>query len=209
MRSVTAQRITGVAVAVALMAAAAQLAIPLPFLVPVTLQVPVMLAAGLILGPYTAAAAMAVYIAAGLAGLPVFTSFGGGPAYIFRPSFGFLIGFIPASLLAGILCSKEKRASLLRRDDGRRPGFEPEKRFTRFCGSYIRLALPVLALYAAGLSYQYFVLRAFNGFSPQTAITAVTASLGIFLAADAVKIILVALAYERLAYLRRFTLQRA
>jgi biotin transport system substrate-specific component len=38
---------------------------------------------------------------AGLAGLPIFAGAIAGPAYVLSPSFGFIIGFIPAAFLAG------------------------------------------------------------------------------------------------------------
>jgi biotin transport system substrate-specific component len=37
----------------------------------------------------------------GLAGLPVFAGAMAGPAYMLSPSFGFVIGFIPAAFVAG------------------------------------------------------------------------------------------------------------
>jgi biotin transport system substrate-specific component len=44
------------------------------------------------------------YIALGLAGLPVF-AYGGGPAYVFSPTFGYLVGFLLASFVGGRLAS--------------------------------------------------------------------------------------------------------
>jgi biotin transport system substrate-specific component len=41
----------------------------------------------------------------GLAGLPVFSS-GGGLAYIFRPSFGYIIGFVAAAFITGVIARK-------------------------------------------------------------------------------------------------------
>ena len=43
-----------------------------------------------------------VYIALGLLGLPVFTN-GGGPGYVFQPTFGYLIGFALGSRITGML----------------------------------------------------------------------------------------------------------
>src|SRR5437762_4353184 len=62
--------IVGFAIA---LAAASQVAIPLPFTpVPITLQPLVVVLAGLMLGPAAGAASMVLYLAAGAAGLPVF-----------------------------------------------------------------------------------------------------------------------------------------
>jgi biotin transport system substrate-specific component len=47
-----------------------------------------------------AVATVALYIAEGLLGLPVFTR-GGGFGYIFQPSFGFIIGWLPMAYIIG------------------------------------------------------------------------------------------------------------
>src|SRR4029077_20419480 len=66
--------IVGFAIA---LAAASQVAIPLPFTpVPITLQPLVVVLAGLMLGPVAGAASMVLYLAAGAAGLPVFAPIG-------------------------------------------------------------------------------------------------------------------------------------
>lgn len=44
---------------------------------------------------------MVAYMLAGLAGIPVFAGAIAGPAYVLMPSFGFVLGFIPAAFLAG------------------------------------------------------------------------------------------------------------
>lgn len=45
-------------------------------------------------------ATVALYLLEGLAGLPVFST-GGGIDYVFRPSFGFLIGYLPMAYIIG------------------------------------------------------------------------------------------------------------
>ena len=62
----------------------------------ITLQFFFTAMAALLLGPRWGALSQIVYVALGLAGLPVFTQ-GGGPGYVFQPSFGFLLGLIPAA----------------------------------------------------------------------------------------------------------------
>src|SRR4051812_19028770 len=58
-------------------AAASQIAIPLPFTpVPITLQPMLVILAGMWLGPMEGAASMTLYLAAGAMGLPVFTPLG-------------------------------------------------------------------------------------------------------------------------------------
>lgn len=50
-------------------------------------------------------ATVALYIAEGLAGLPVFST-GGGIGYIFSPSFGFIVGWLPMAVIAGFVAEK-------------------------------------------------------------------------------------------------------
>lgn len=55
----------------------------------------------LVVGAAVGAASMTTYMLAGLVGLPVFAGPLAGPAYVLAPSFGFVIGFIPAAYVAG------------------------------------------------------------------------------------------------------------
>jgi biotin transport system substrate-specific component len=88
----------------ALTAAGAFIRIPIP-LVPMTLQTLLVYSAGLFLGPTGGALSQLIYVILGLVGLPIFTG-GGGIAYIFSPTFGYLVGFIPAAAVAGLLSRK-------------------------------------------------------------------------------------------------------
>ena len=85
---------------VVVVAVLAQVTIPLP-LVPITGQTLGVLLVGAALGSRRGAAALTTYMLAGLAGAPVFAEFTGGPATLLSPSFGFVIGFVPAAFLAG------------------------------------------------------------------------------------------------------------
>jgi len=69
--------------------------------VPITGQTLGVILVGAALGARRGAAALATYMLAGLAGLPVFAGAVAGPAYALAPSFGFVIGFIPAAFVAG------------------------------------------------------------------------------------------------------------
>lgn len=68
--------------------------------VPVTLQTfaVAVLAAGF--GWRIGVATVALYLLEGLSGLPVFAT-GGGIDYVFRPSFGFLVGYLPMAYIIG------------------------------------------------------------------------------------------------------------
>lgn len=70
-----------------------------------TLQDMFTLLAGVLLGWKWGAASQGVYVALGLLGLPIFTM-GGGLSYVFQPSFGFLLGIIPAAAVVGRLAGE-------------------------------------------------------------------------------------------------------
>jgi biotin transport system substrate-specific component len=90
----------------ALTALAARLTFNLPFTpVPVTLQVLVVLLAGLALGAKDGAASQLLYVTAITAGLPL-DARGLGAAVWATPTGGFLIGFIAAAFVAGYLAEK-------------------------------------------------------------------------------------------------------
>src|SRR5689334_15348836 len=93
----------------AILAAASQVAIPLPFTpVPITLQPLVVVLAGLMLGPIAGAASMVLYLAAGAAGLPVFAPIGApGIARFFGPTGGYLIAYPAAAFVTGALARRE------------------------------------------------------------------------------------------------------
>lgn len=104
--------ILGIAGFAAAVAAASQIAIPLPFTpVPVTLQPMLVILAGMWLGPVAGATSMVLYLAAGAAGLPVFTPMGApGIARFLGPTGGYLIAYPAAAFVAGALT---RRASSL------------------------------------------------------------------------------------------------
>lgn len=69
--------------------------------VPITGQTLGVIIVGAALGARRGAASLTTYMIAGLAGLPVFAGVAVGPAYVLSPSFGFVLGFIPAAYVAG------------------------------------------------------------------------------------------------------------
>ena len=72
-----------------------------------TLQWFFVLLAAFLLGSKRAFLSVSVYLAIGLLGVPVFAR-GGGPAYIIRPTFGFLLGFAAAAFAAGRICEMRR-----------------------------------------------------------------------------------------------------
>jgi len=89
--------------ATAFVALCAHVSIPLYFTpVPVTLQTLAVLLIGLLFGPGMGAATMALYLAEGAMGLPVFSPQGpGGIAQMLGPTAGFLLSYPLAALAAG------------------------------------------------------------------------------------------------------------
>lgn len=103
-----------------------------------TLQWFFVLLAGLLLSKRLAAASVGVYLLLGLMGVPVFAS-GGGPSYLIRPTFGYLIGFGAAAYVMAWLCENTPF-----------PGF-----FKLFWFSIAGL----LVYYAIGVFYYFIICR--------------------------------------------------
>jgi biotin transport system substrate-specific component len=96
-----ARRVIGVAAFAAATAFGAKVAVMIPGTpVPFTFQPLFVLLAGAILGARLGAASQALYLAAGIAGLPVFAA-GGGAAYLLGPTGGYLMAYPLAAFLAG------------------------------------------------------------------------------------------------------------
>jgi biotin transporter BioY len=89
-----------------LIALCAQVKILLPFSpVPVTGQTFAVLMIGALLGARRGSLAVLMYIAEGVAGLPVFAT-GGGFAVLTGFTGGYLVGFIPAAYIVGLLAER-------------------------------------------------------------------------------------------------------
>lgn len=128
----------------AFMAVFAQLALPLPFTpVPLTLGSFAVLLIGAALGPTRAGLSLGLYAAAGIAGAPVFAGHGHGYAFA---SFGYILAYVPASVLVG---------NLARRGHDRSP--------LRLFGG---VALASLVIYAFGVPW----LMAWTGINLHTAL---------------------------------------
>ncbi len=119
-----------------LTAVGAFIKIPVP-VVPFTLQFLFTTMAGLLLGKRLGALSVAVYVALGLAGLPIFAE-GGGLGYLFRPSFGYLIGFCAGAWVTGAIAEK----------GGRKPGFG-RLLAANFAGLFV--------VYLFGMVYYYVI----------------------------------------------------
>lgn len=122
----------------ALVAIGAYIQIPVPFMDYFTLQFLFIILAGMILGAKYGAISVAAYVAIGLLGVPVFAA-GGGIQYIFRPSFGYLLGFIAAAFVVGLVVKKINAATLK--------------------GYFIAAFAGFITTYAIGLVYKYLILN--------------------------------------------------
>lgn len=141
-KMLTTSKITYCAVFTALITIGAFIQIPVPYMDYFTLQFFFVLLAGILLGSKLGGLAVLLYVIIGLIGLPVFAS-GGGLAYILRPSFGYLLGFIVGAYLTGLICEKTT--------------FSTIKKYT------LAISIGLLATYVIGLSYKYFILNYYVG----------------------------------------------
>jgi len=91
----------------AIIALSALISIRLPFSpVPVTAQTMAVLLMGAMMGKTRAVASVLLYLAQGIAGLPVFAGGMFGAAYLLGPTGGYLIGFLPAVIITGHLAER-------------------------------------------------------------------------------------------------------
>ena len=99
----------------ALIAIAAQIAIPLPFTpVPLTLQPLAVILVGVALGATRGAAAAALYLLEGFSGMPVFAQGHGGAAWLLGPTAGYLYSYPFAAWVAGFVSQRGWGSSIVR-----------------------------------------------------------------------------------------------
>ena len=119
----------------ALIAVGAFIKIPVP-VVPFTLQYLFTMLAGLLLGARKGAFSVIAYMVLGLAGLPIFSE-GGGLWYVFKPSFGYIIGFCIGTYVTGKIVENLRKKTVL---------------------TYLMANLAGLMLvYAVGMIYYYII----------------------------------------------------
>lgn len=124
------------AVFVALVAISAMITIPIGP-VPITLQTPMVILTGALLGSRLGVMTMVVYLIAGLIGIPVFAGGSGGFGSLLSPSFGFVIGFIPLAYFAGL--GNREGQSLLK--------------------AILTTAVGMVILFTFGFLYFYFIMN--------------------------------------------------
>ena len=106
--SSTLRNVVAIALAALLVSVAAQVVVPLALTpVPFTLQPLAVLVVGGVLGARRGAAALALYLAMGLVGLPVFAAGGSGVARLMGPTGGYLLAFPVAAAATGALAGAQ------------------------------------------------------------------------------------------------------
>jgi biotin transport system substrate-specific component len=165
----------------ALTAVGAFIKVPLPY-IPFTLQYFFCAFAGIFLGARLGAVSQILYIIIGLIGIPVFTE-GGGPSYVLKPTFGYLIGFIAAAWVIGKILQNDTKPSILKLIAAQIAGLVP--------------------MYVIGVTYLYFISNVYlKKAMPFT--MAVKFGFIPFIGADLVKIIAAALvAYKVVPLLKK------
>ena len=130
-----------------LTAASAQISVPLPFTaVPLTLQPMVVLLGGLALGARLGATSQVLYLAAGIAGLPVFAASAvlpPGPLRLLGPTGGYLMAYPVAAFLTGYLAQR---------------GFD-----RRYITTVLAMLAGLCVIYAAGATWLGLFARSADG----------------------------------------------
>ena len=160
----------------ALTAAAAQISVPLPFTqVPFTFQPMVVLLGGLALGPRLGLAAQVLYLAAGIAGLPVFAAsatLAPGAARLLGPTGGYLMAYPFAAYLTGYLAER---------------GFDK-----RYATSVLAMLAGLVVIYFAGATWLGLFARTATGSAATGFGAAVATGVVPFVIADLGKLLIAA-----------------
>ena len=93
-----------IAIFTAIIAVMAQISIPLPGGVPLTLQTLAVPLAGIILGAKRGTMSTIIYILLAMAGVPVLAGFSGGAGVVFGVTGGFIISLNKGKLLVLLMC---------------------------------------------------------------------------------------------------------
>jgi len=107
--------VLSVLVATAIIAIAAQIAIPIPgTVVPLTMQPLAVLLVGVTLGSTRGAAAATLYLLEGFSGMPVFAQGHGGAIWLAGPTAGYLFSYPFAAFVAGWLSERGWGSTIVR-----------------------------------------------------------------------------------------------
>jgi biotin transport system substrate-specific component len=155
-----------------LTAAAAQVSVSVPFTsVPLTLQPMVVLLGGLALGSRLGSASQILYLAAGIAGLPVFAAsplLPPGPLRLLGPTGGYLMAYPVAAFVTGYLAER---------------GLD-----RRYATSVIAMLAGLIVIYAAGVTWLGLFARTVGGGAAVGLGTAVVTGVYPFVIPDLIKL---------------------
>lgn len=164
--------LTMISICLAIMIIAAKVSIPIGP-IPVTLQTLAVFLISLILGTKKSIILFITYIVLGLIGLPVFST-GGGIQYIYMPSFGYIIGFLFASIVIGF-------------------GSKSNRFYVKYIVSFIGL----LIINICGLTYMYVIFNLYKGLNKDF-LYIIQVGLLPFIIKDIFMVILACIIYSRL-----------
>ena len=99
---ISIQDICSIAIMTAITVVLAQISIPMPLGVPMTMQTFAVTLAGIVLGAKRGAISMIIYVLLGAIGVPVLANFSGGFQHLIGPTGGFLLSFPIMAYLIGI-----------------------------------------------------------------------------------------------------------
>lgn len=106
-QALTTRRMTMCALFAALTGVCSQIQIPLPF-IPINLALLSVHLAGALLGKVFGPLSMAVYIALGVCGVPVFAGLGAGPGILFGKTGGYILGYLLCAMTVGLTARKRQ-----------------------------------------------------------------------------------------------------
>lgn len=153
-------------------AAAAQISVPLPLTqVPFSFQPTVVLLGGLVLGARLSFASQLLYLAAGIAGLPVFATsltLPPGPLRLLGPTGGYLMAYPIAAFVVGYLAER---------------GFD-----RRYLTSVLAMCAGLVVIYASGTLWLGSFARTAAGSAATGMSAAIVTGVGPFFVADLVKL---------------------
>jgi biotin transport system substrate-specific component len=151
--------------------------------VPFTLQDFFVLLSGSLLGPRFGPLSQVIYLVIGLVGLPVF-SLGGGPGYIFQPTFGYLLAFPITSHIIGRLLYS-----------GPNPLPDKTKSFPRIA---VAISAGAIMMFALGVTVLYLNLRYVAG-QPIPLSAAIWSGFVVFVPGSILKIVLSSILTQKLS----------
>lgn len=137
---------------------------------PISLQFLFIALSGILLGQGLGSLSQIAYVLIGLIGIPVFTS-GGGPGYVFNPTFGYLLSFMIVPVITG--------------------GFIKNSKPT-FLRIFIGCLLALIVTYIVGSSYMYIILNYVSKI-PMNPAKVLKIGVLVFIPGDLIKCIAVAL----------------